>query len=125
VLANPEGGALLRQVGAGAGFGGLGSRWGEMPVEVGRALTPGGLAFTGGSAAAQPAAFVALPENESLWLLTSGVASPPEVLVRRALGRIGDIVAGPGTLWLATRNRDGGGTDPADDLVIRLTPRER
>jgi len=71
-------------------------------------------------------AFVAVPENEALSVVTFAEPARAEDMLAGMFGRIGDVVAGErGTLFLVTRNgqraRDVGGTN--DDVVVRLTPR--
>ena len=143
VLADGEGRATMRAIDAGEEFGLAGCRGtatercagattrGALPLEVGRSLTPGGLVFyRHGTATKAPralSAFVALPENASLWRVTPGDASRTEILLSDSLGRIADIVSGGrGAVFIATRNRDGRGTVAAGyDLIVRLTPRAR
>jgi hypothetical protein len=73
-------------------------------------------------------AFVAVPENEALSIVSLAQQVRVENLLAGMFGRIGDVAAGEGgTLFLVTRNAeragDAGGT--RDDLVVRLTPRAR
>jgi len=71
-------------------------------------------------------AFVAVPENEALSVVSFVQPARAENLLAGMFGRIGDVVAGDGgTLFLATRNGerawDVAGSD--DDVIVRLTPR--
>jgi hypothetical protein len=71
-------------------------------------------------------AFVAVPENEALFVVSFVQPARAENLLAGMFGRIGDVVAGDGgTLFLATRNGerawDVAGSD--DDVIVRLTPR--
>jgi len=94
-----------------AGFGASSTPAPNPPFDVGVALFAGRAAVYGrGDRDAAPTVWVALPENESLWRATLAGASRTEVLLPHALGRIGDIVQATARLFVATRNRERGGT---------------
>ena len=73
-------------------------------------------------------AFVAVPGNEELGVLTFIDPVRKGDLLTGLLGRVGDIVEGDGaTLYLATRNGDAarGGEGSTGDVVVRLTRRAK
>ena len=129
VLADADGRTTLRAVGPGRGFGASNIPSPTPRLDAGSAFAPGGLLFRreGATGAQRSTAWVALPDNESLWRVSPGDATRTEVLLPHALGRIGAIVQGEGgVVFVATRNRDGWGDVAAeDDLIVRLTPRTR
>jgi glucose/arabinose dehydrogenase len=129
VLTDADGRTTLRAIGPGRGFGASDTPSPSSHLDAGSAFAPGGLLFRqeGPAGAQRSTAWVALPDNESLWRVTPGDATQTEVLLPHALGRIGAIVQGEnGVVFVATRNRDGWGDVAAeDDLIVRLTPRTR
>jgi len=127
VLADPDGRAALREIGAGDDFGASRAPSTPPDIDVGRAYTPGGLIFLRSRAGGPPTLLAGLPDNESLWLVSLGETTATEPLLPYVLGRVGSIAQdADGAVFVATRNRDGVGTVAAgDDLIVRLTPRVR
>jgi glucose/arabinose dehydrogenase len=118
--------ATLGRIGAGRDFEEPPAPAGHRRLALGPAHTPGGLLFYRPRAGGPATAFVALPDSERLLRVSLGEPARTDVLLRDAVGRIGDIVQGDaGVLFIATRNRDGrGNVRDDDDLVVRLTPRK-
>lgn len=127
VLADSDGRAALREIETGDDFGAARAPSAPPHIDVGRASAPGGFVFLRSGATEPSTLLVALPDNESLWLVRLGEATTTEPLLPYVLGRVGSIAQdADGTVFIATRNRDGVGTVAAgDDLIVRLTPRVR
>jgi glucose/arabinose dehydrogenase len=128
VFPGDSGEAVLRPVTEGYASGVAEAGRATLRVAAGGARVSGVLLFqrTPESRFEPARAFVALPENEALSVVTFAEPVRAEDLLAGMFGRIGDVVAGErGTLFLVTRNgqraRDVGGTN--DDVVVRLTPR--
>jgi glucose/arabinose dehydrogenase len=129
VLAEADGRATLRAIGAGPNFGRSEGAMSGRGIAVGGGRDPGGLLIyrAAGSAPEEVGAFVAVPDNEALWFVGLDGVAAPELLFPGTLGRIGDIVqAHEGALFISTRNRDGRGTvTDGDDVIVRLKARKR